>query len=64
MFIATLWSMTRAILPKRKSWIRVGRSPGPFGINRRAAAKYAQQHGTRALVREGYRKVRCTDTRA
>ncbi|RDL36339.1 uncharacterized protein BP5553_05691 [Venustampulla echinocandica] len=52
---AGLLAVMRGITSKRKAWIRVGRSPGPFGVNRRAASQEFQLNG-RALVRDGYRK--------
>jgi hypothetical protein len=45
-----------AAFSRRTKWIRIGRSPGPFGLNIASAKKDFELHG-RALLREGYRKV-------
>jgi hypothetical protein len=57
--IVGLLAITRGTSSKHKKWIRVGRSLGPFGLDAKAAKQDFQLNG-RALVREGYRKVRHT----
>lgn len=52
-----LFVLRRGAPSTRKRWIRVGRSLGPFGLNTKAAKQDFQRNG-RALVREGYQKVR------
>ena len=52
-----LFVLRRGAPSARKQWIRVGRSLGPFGLNKKAAKQDFQRNG-RALVREGYQKVR------
>ena len=57
--VAGLLAVIRGTSPKHKGWIRVGYSPGLFGFNAKAAKQDFQRNG-RALVREGYQKVRYT----
>ncbi|KAH6649112.1 cytochrome P450 [Truncatella angustata] len=53
LLVAALLAAIRGIVSRRKSWIRVGRSPGLFGLNKKAAAQDFRQKG-RAMVRAGY----------
>lgn len=55
--VAGLVAVKRAFASKGKPWIRVGRSPGPLRLNSIAARMDFFKRG-RAIVREGYKKVR------
>lgn len=56
LLVAVLLTVGRsAASGRRRAWIRVGRAPGLFGRNKKAAVQDFQQHG-RALVRHGYNR--------
>lgn len=54
--VVGLLAVTRSFAAKGKPWIRVGRSPGPLGLNSIAARMDFFKQG-RAIVRGGYNKV-------